>query len=130
MRREHHGRADRLRALGDAGIGHFQRRGRAQRAIEHANVEAVLAQRRKARRRRPRRVKARPRITRLWRRADDAGIDERTTGRRDRGGDALDRAGIDGVAVDIDRLGVAEAFSAGAKRSPATPRRRAAGSKE
>ena len=43
-RGEHHRRADRLRALGDAGVGHFQRRRRAHRAAEYAHVEPVIAQ--------------------------------------------------------------------------------------
>ena len=66
-----------------------------------------MAKRGKARRRWTRGVKARAGVARLRRRADDAGIDERTIGRRDDGGDPIDRLRIDGVAIDIDRLGVA-----------------------
>ena len=106
-RRQHHRGADRLRPLGDAGIGHFQRRGRAQRAVEHAHVEAVSAQRRQSAAHRGRRRKSAAGVTSLRRRADDAGIDERATGRRDHGGDPFDRRRIDGVALDEDRLAVA-----------------------
>ncbi|MDU7196245.1 MAG: hypothetical protein E6279_10570, partial [Streptococcus sp.] len=42
--REHHGRAEPRQALVDAGIGHLQRRGRADRSFDQSQVEPELAQ--------------------------------------------------------------------------------------
>ena len=42
----------------------------------------------------------------LFRRPDNARVDERAAGRRDHRGNLLDRRRIDGVAIDIDRLGI------------------------
>ena len=64
-------------------------------------------------------VEARTGVAGLGRRADDAGIDEGRAGRRDRGGDALDRARADRVAIDEDRLAVA-----GGERVREPPRQR------
>ena len=64
-RREQHRRAERLRALGDAGIGHLQRRSRAHRPLEHAHIEAKIPERGKARRVRSRGIKARACVVRL-----------------------------------------------------------------
>src|SRR5262245_60831715 len=41
-RRQHHDGAERLGALGDAGVRHLQCRSRGQRSLEHADVKPVL----------------------------------------------------------------------------------------
>ena len=56
----------------DSGIGHFQRGSGAHGAIQHADVETVLAKRGKARRGRAGSVKTRAGVAWLGRRADDA----------------------------------------------------------
>ena len=61
----------------DAGIGHFQRRSRAQRTGQDADVEPEIFQRDKARRFGARGVEARAGVVSFRGLADNAGIDER-----------------------------------------------------
>src|SRR5262249_60693937 len=108
-------------ALGEAGRGHFQRRGRAEGTAEDADIEPESLQRGETRRVRSGGIEARTGVIRLGRRADDAGVNEGRTGRRDDGGDALGGTRAHRVAVDVDRLAVAGSERRGGPAAPGGP---------
>ncbi len=128
-RAQQHRRGDRGRALGDPGIGHLERRGGADRAVDDAPIDPPIAQHRGLPGRRTRGVDRRA-VARPRRPADDPAIDKIGAGRRDDLADADRGLRADRVAVDIDRLSVERLQAPAPAGAPAPRPRRAAGSTE
>ncbi len=95
---------ERGETLGDAGIGHLQRRGGGERAFQHAHDQAVVVELGEQAGGRTGGVEFGVGAARLWRRADDGGADEGAAGRADHVGDIEHGIRADRVAFHVNRL--------------------------
>src|SRR5262245_1479603 len=101
---KHHCGAQRGEALGDPGVGHFQRRGGSEGTFKHAHDQAKVVESGEIHGGRPGRINFRIGASRLWRRTDNAGADKLAAGRSDHVRDFQHCRRADRVAFHVDRL--------------------------